>query len=249
MTQRRLTEAVFEATDSLKHSLGRLDFQPPVQTVYNPLVYAGDRYAEYISRYGATEKSVLLVGMNPGPWGMAQTGVPFGEVEAVRDWLGIEGPVNKPAEEIPKRPITGFDCHRSEVSGRRVWGLVRERYGTPKRFFRDHLILNYCPLLFFSSEGKNITPDKLKKDDRARLFRECDGYLITLAELYAPRFLVGFGNFASGRITEALDYAGKDNEVEVVTLLHPSPANPRANRGWAEQAEKILIDSGVWEGE
>ncbi|MFP4564129.1 MAG: uracil-DNA glycosylase family protein [Spirochaetia bacterium] len=243
MTRKARTEAVLAATDHLARELGRLDFNPPVETIYNPLVYASEQYAEYISRYGETEKRVLFVGMNPGPWGMAQTGVPFGEVAAVRDWLGIEGPVEKPVDEIPKRPVTGFDCRRSEVSGRRVWGLMRERFGTPGRFFEDHLILNYCPLLFFASEGKNITPDKLKKEDRLRLFRHCDDYLITCIDLYAPLYLAGFGNFVAGRITEAVD---EGREIEVVTLLHPSPANPRANRGWAEQAEKILRDSGVW---
>jgi single-strand selective monofunctional uracil DNA glycosylase len=264
MTQRNRAEIVLEATERLNRSLGQLDFRPPVDTIYNPLVYAGDRYTEYITRYGRGEKHALLVGMNPGPWGMAQTGVPFGEVSAVKDWLGIEGPVDKPEGEIPGRPVTGFDCHRSEVSGRRVWGLMRERYGTPERFFDDHLVLNYCPLLFYSVEGKNITPDRLKKEDRLRLFRHCDDYLITCIGLYAPRYLVGFGNFAAGRLDEVLEEVrgkpearrnaeapwnpkGADpGDIEVVTLLHPSPANPRANRGWAEQAEKILIDSGVW---
>ena len=255
MARNRKTEAVLEATDTLKNALEKLDFKPPVETVYNPLEYARGRYAEYIRRYGTAEKRVLLVGMNPGPWGMAQTGVPFGEVAAVRDWLGIEGPVGKPEGEMPKRPVTGFDCHRSEVSGRRVWGLMRERYGTAGRFFEDHLILNYCPLLFFSPEGKNITPDKLKKEDRLGLFRHCDDYLLACVDLYRPGYLVGFGNFAAGRITEALGGTQRGlrgpegREIEVVTLLHPSPANPRANRGWAEEAEKILTDSGVWEAD
>ena len=249
MTENRRTEAVLAATDHLTRELGRLDFKPPVETIYNPLIYASEQYAEYISLYGGGEKRVLFVGMNPGPWGMAQTGVPFGEVEAVRDWLGIEGPVEKPEDEIPKRPVTGFDCRRSEVSGRRVWGLMRERFGTSERFFADHLVLNYCPLLFFSSEGKNITPDKLKKEDRLSLFRHCDDYLLTCVDLYAPLYLVGFGNFAAGRIAESVERrnSGDGRDIDVVTLLHPSPANPRANRGWAEQAEKKLTEAGVWE--
>ena len=35
-------------------------------------------------------KRVVFLGMNPGPFGMAQVGVPFGEVAAVRDWLRID---------------------------------------------------------------------------------------------------------------------------------------------------------------
>jgi len=42
--------------------------------------------------------------MNPGPWGMAQTGVPFGEINAVKDWLGINAEVDKPQKQHPKRP-------------------------------------------------------------------------------------------------------------------------------------------------
>ena len=35
-------------------------------------------------------KEAVFLGMNPGLWGMAQTGVPFGTVSLVRDWMGIE---------------------------------------------------------------------------------------------------------------------------------------------------------------
>ena len=82
--------------------------------------------------------------MNPGPFGMVQTGVPLGEIAAVRDWMGIEATVEKPATENPKRPIEGFACTRSEVSGRRLWGLFAERFGTAEAFFTDHFVANYA---------------------------------------------------------------------------------------------------------
>ena len=42
----------------------------------------------------------------PGPFGMAQTGIPFGEIEHVRDWIGVSCAVDKPKNEHPKRLIS-----------------------------------------------------------------------------------------------------------------------------------------------
>src|SRR5262245_50837480 len=109
------------ATD-LARKTGRLRFGPPVAFVYNPLIYARKNYSQYVTRFGRPPREILLVGMNPGPFGMAQTGVPFGEVSMVRDWLGICEKVGRPPREHPKRPVRGFDCHRREVSGQRLWG-------------------------------------------------------------------------------------------------------------------------------
>ena len=139
-----ISEALIAAARRLRAETSRLKFKPPVTHVYNPLVYAWAPYEAYLQKFGATRKRVVLLGMNPGPFGMVQTGVPFGEVAAVRDWLKIECPVGKPAREHPRRPVTGFACARSEVSGRRLWGLFAERFGTPEQFFaaayRDELL-------------------------------------------------------------------------------------------------------------
>ena len=105
---------------------------------------------------------VVALGMNPGPFGMAQTGVPFGEVAVARDWLGVAAPVTKPAREHPKRPVEGFACARSEVSGARLWGAVRAHWKTPARFFAEAFVLNYCPLVFMTTSGRNLTPDKCR---------------------------------------------------------------------------------------
>src|SRR5689334_22585808 len=83
------------------------DFGPAVCCVYNPLEYAWPAHELYLEKYAAAPKQVLFLGMNPGPFGMAQTGIPFGEVAAVRDWLKIQTPVKKPAREHPKRPVEG----------------------------------------------------------------------------------------------------------------------------------------------
>ncbi len=226
---------------ALSAKVSRLRFGPPVTCVYNPLDHAWQPHALYLERYGGGGCEVLMVGMNPGPWGMAQTGIPFGEVAAARDFLGLEAPVDKPTIEHPKRPVEGFACPRSEVSGRRVWGWVQQRFGTPERFFARFFIYNYCPLSFMEESGRNRTPDKLLRAERTPLFEACDEALRQTVELMRPDLVVGVGAFARGRADRAL--AGL--EVRIGQVLHPSPASPLANRGWAAQAEADLVACGI----
>ena len=181
--------------------------------------------------------------MNPGPFGMAQTGVPFGEVGIVRDWLRINCVVGKPGGEHPRRPVNGLDCARSEVSGRRLWGLFAERFGTPEQFFGEHLVLNYCPLAFMEASGCNRTPDKLPASERAALFAACDRHLYAAITHLGPEWVIGVGDFAAKRAEEVLGNA----RVQVGRILHPSPANPAANREWAKVVQQQLKVLGVWE--
>lgn len=225
----------------LARQVARLEFEPPVAFVYNPLVYAREPHEAYLARYGAAPKEVVLVGMNPGPFGMAQTGVPFGEISAVRDWMQIGGRVGKPPSEHPKRPVLGFECTRSEVSGARLWGWARDRCGTPGRFFKRHFVVNYCPLVFMEASGRNLTPDKLPAGKREELFAACDDALRRTVALLAPRYVVGVGAFAEKRAREALHgFSGR-----VGCILHPSPASPKANRDWAGTVDTQLADLGI----
>jgi single-strand selective monofunctional uracil DNA glycosylase len=225
----------------LARAVDALDFAPPVAHVYNPLVYAREPQERYLERYARPGVEAVLLGMNPGPFGMAQTGVPFGEVGLVRGWLGIEGRVTRPAREHPARPIQGFACKRSEVSGARLWGWARASYGSPEAFFERFFVWNYCPLVFLEAGGKNRTPDKLPAKERELLFHACDEALRTLCAHLAPRFVVGIGAFAAARAAEGL--AGEPYTFG--TVLHPSPASPAANRGWAQQAEAALTKLGL----
>ena len=201
---------------------------PSVAVVYNPLVYASVPHEAYLERWGAKRpREVLMVGMNPGPFGMAQTGVPFGDVAMVRDFLGIEGPVGKPPVEHPRRPIAGFDCHRSEVSGTRFWGWARDRFDTAERFFERTYVANWCPLVFMEESGRNRPPDKLTAAERAPLFQVCNEALAQVAETLRPSLVVGIGGFAEQRAREALG-----GEVRIGRILHPSPASPAANNDW-----------------
>ncbi len=230
-----------EIANDLAKELERLTFSPPVVHVYNPLVYAREPHELYLSRYGKAPKEAVFVGMNPGPWGMAQCGVPFGEIELVRDWLGILGKVGKPLAEHPKKPVEGFACRRSEVSGRRLWGLIRERFGEPAPFFARFFVLNYCPLLFLDQGGRNITPDKLPPAERKSLQAVCDQALRRSIEYLQPNHVLGVGNFAAAQAECAL--AGLN--IRIGRILHPSPANPSANRNWREKVLEQLKEQGI----
>lgn len=234
--------ALVDAARKLSQEVSAFSFSAPVTHVYNPLDYAWACHEQYLRRFGSGAKRILFLGMNPGPFGMTQTGVPFGEIAAVRDWLGIDKAIAKPAHENPDRPIEGWSCKRSEVSGRRLWGLFAERFGTAEAFFADHFVANYCPLAFFN-HGRNITPDKLATDEAAPLLAACDAHLVEVVRATGPEWVIGVGAFAEARAKRAL--AGIP-ELRIGRILHPSPASPAANRGWAEQATAQLQALGLW---
>ncbi len=232
-----MRENLIEVTRRLARELR--SFSPAAAShVYNPLEYAWDAQRQYLERYGVKRGRVLLLGMNPGPWGMAQTGVPFGDAVMVRDWIGIETPLGSPLpEQHRKYPILGFDCHRHEGSGRRLWGWARERFGTAENFFSRFFVGNYCPLLFVA-EGRNLTPERLGHTDTKVLTEICNRALIATVAALEPVRLFGIGRYAERRAREVLD-----GRVPIDYLPHPSPASPAANRGWSALADAAL---GPW---
>ena len=231
------------AAQELSSQVDRLKFSEPVSHVYNPLAYAWKAHEQYLIRYGAGPKQVVFAGMNPGPFGMMQTGVPFGEITAVRDWLKISAPIDQPAKTHPKRPIEGFACLRSEVSGRRLWKLFADRFGPAENFFANHFVVNYCPLGFLSVTGSNLTPDKLPKAERLLLAEVCDEHLRRVLKILEPEWVVGIGAFAR----ERGEVAATNTRMRVGQVLHPSPASPKANRNdWTLTAAQELIALGVW---
>ncbi|MBI3877184.1 MAG: single-stranded DNA-binding protein [Verrucomicrobia bacterium] len=236
------TDALLRAAKHLSKTVNELKFAPPVACIYNPLDYAWAAHEQYLRKFGGTPKRIVFLGMNPGPFGMAQTGVPFGEVAAVRDWMGIYTLVAVPKHTHPKRPVEGFSCTRSEVSGRRLWGLFAQRFGSPEKFFAGHFVANFCPLAFTDEGGRNLTPDKFATGESARLFAACDEHLRAVVAALKPQWLIGVGDFAEKRARLALDGA----DVQFGRILHPSPASPAANRDWPGTATRQLTELGVW---
>ncbi len=233
------------AAESLRAEIDQLDFSSFVPWLYNPLHYAWRMHEQYLKRYSQSSCRILFLGMNPGPWGMAQTGVPFGEIDAVKAWLQLDAPVEKPAREHPKRPIDGLSCTRSEVSGRRLWGLFAERFSTADEFFEEHFVSNYCPLVFMEDSARNLTPDKLKAELRQPLEAVCDRYLGETIRILQPHWVIGVGGFAENCARRVIDTQSLPN-VSVGRILHPSPASPAANKDWSGTVKRQLKTLGVW---
>jgi single-strand selective monofunctional uracil DNA glycosylase len=229
--------------DTLSDRLDTMAFGPPVTHVYNPLRYTTAIVDAWLDRFATGSGRVLFVGMNPGPWGMAQTGIPFGEVDAVRDWMGLDGPVGKPFPEHPKRPIDGLNCTRHEISGQRLWGFFRDTFGSADAFYAKAFVTNWCPLSFMEASGANRTPDKLPAAEREPLFAACDEALAAIIETLAPCLVIGVGGFAEKRARLAV--AMTSLAIPIGAMLHPSPASPRANRDWAGTAASELRALGL----
>jgi len=237
-----ISEQLIKAAKALGAEVQGMRFAEPVAYVYNPLTYAWPAHELYLRDFANSRKRVIFLGMNPGPFGMVQTSVPFGEIQAVRDWMKIQAPIGKPHREHPRRPVTGFACARSEVSGRRLWGLFAERFPRALDFFAEHLVVNYCPLAFIEESGANRTPDKLPAAEKRKLFAACDEHLREVVRVLQPEWLLAIGGFAeicAGRVVSP-------NGPKIATVLHPSPASPAANRNWSGLAAAKLVEIGVW---
>ena len=241
---RGTSDQLIAAAKRLRSETERLKFSAPVTHVYHPLDYAWRPHAAYLRTYGSSRKKVVFLGMNPGPYGMVQTGVPFGEIKAVRDWMNIEAAVGKPLHEHPKRPVEGFACPRSEVSGQRLWGFFARRFPRAEDFFAVFFVANYCPLVFLEESGRNRTPDKLPASETATLFTACDRHLCAVVEILRPEWLIGVGDFAAKQAWRVFP----NRSLKIGKVLHPSPASPAANRNWDEQAAAQLRKLGLWDG-
>ena len=244
-----VSNALIQAARDLRCALEPLRFGPPVAHVYNPLDYAWAPYEQYIRRFAGARRRIVLLGMNPGPFGMMQTGIPFGEIAAVRDWMGIVAPIDPPAAQHPRRPIEGFACRRSEVSGRRLWHWATARWGSADRFFSECIVLNYCPLVWLEASGRNRTPVQLPGEETDPVHQACDVHLARALEALDPDWAIGVGGFAERRLQAVLQGplpgSAIARRIRVGQILHPSPASPAANRGWSEAVESRLAGLGV----
>ena len=240
----KIFEKLTLAGRKLADELRPLKFSDPVTHTYLTVDYAGAGYEEYLQNFGNSKKKVLMLGMNPGPFGMAQTGVPFGEVAMVRDWMGLSPEIGQPENEHPKRKILGMECPKSEVSGKRLWGLFSEKFPKAEDFFKDHLVINFCPLIWMKDTGANVTPDKIKAAEMVAVDKACKKHLQELIKILEPQYLIGVGAYAEKKMAAVKDELALD--AVVGKILHPSPASPAANRGWAEAAERQLKEMGIW---
>ena len=194
---------------------------------YNVLSYAGCNHEEYLRIAVRGEGRVVMLGMNPGPYGMTQTGVPFGAVSFVRSYLGITGDVGKPVNESSLCPVRGMAVSRDEASGRAVWTMA-SRYGSRDEFFSKCVVLNYCPLVFFDGRGRNLTPDKLPRGIRERIEARCSQALADIFDTLRPSSVIALGRYAEAK--------ARMTGISVHYFPHPSPLNPSSGRFWKDDA-------------
>jgi len=239
-------ERLIRAASSLRDDVGpigkRLVSEGSVDVCYNPLKYAWDAHEAYLRRMGGSGARTVILGMNPGPHGMGQMGIPFATTSVVRDLLRITDiPVNQPQTVDPRRPVVGFEYPREEVSGTRLWGLLAEYYGDAGAIASRVFLVNHCPLMLFSGpRAANITPDKVTGPTSRTLLERCDQHLREVVEVMEAERVIGVGRFAESRARAAL----ASHSVEVLGCWHPSPASPLANRNggadWRANVSAVL---------
>ncbi|XP_069360808.1 single-strand selective monofunctional uracil DNA glycosylase [Maniola hyperantus] len=234
-----LSDEFLELADEMNEDLNEFKLPPAVKCVYNPSIYARYTFEMYARKYCNTKKKIMFFGMNPGPWGMSQTGVPFGEISSVRDWLGIEGPVNKPPHEIRERPVDGFDCKRTEVSGKRFWGLLKTICGTPVKFFETSFVYNYINQQWMKSNGCNLTPGDFKVSEMEPLYNICDPIFVKILKLYEVEIIVAIGKFCETRAQKAIKKYLPSSSIKILYLSHPSPRSVN-NNNWEQKALEEL---------
>ena len=237
-----LIDAAARLRDDTDRIGERLVAEGTVDCIYNPLIYAWNIHKEFIELGGEKGATTLLLGMNPGPHGMGQMGIPFSATSIVRDLLKIRGlEVQQPKNLHPKRPVKGLDWHKEEVSGTRLWSLLEKQYGDIENIFSNVFIVNHCPLMLFRGERAiNITPDKISGKNTRELIERCDKHLREVVEIMGIKKIIGVGKYAEKRAIEAL----KGIEIEITSCWHPSPASPLANRNkgadWRKNIRSVL---------
>ena len=238
-----ISKQLIAAARELSTLVETLKFGPPVTHTYNPLTYAWPAHEEYLRRFGGSRKRVVFLGMNPGPFGMVQIGIPFGEIAAARDWMGIRAPLPSRPRNIPsgRSWVLIVRAPKSAVAG--FGNYVRNGLVRPEKFFAEHFVVNYCPLAFLEASGLQPHPQQAAPAERERLFQICDDHLRRVLAVLQPEWLIGIGGFAR----ERAELASASTRVRVGQILHPSPASPKANRhDWTKTATQELIQLGVW---
>ena len=210
--------AIIELYKSLNIELDELKFFPPCFYVYNPLSYCFESFKIYFEYLNTEEEINLFFGINPGPFGMAQTGIPFGDKETVKNYLKIEPKIDidKIPKQHPKKQILGLEVKRVEKSGRIFWGVIKEFYPEKYDFFKSNFVLNFCPLCFLDEQGRNITPKVLRKEDQIALYKILEIFMLKLFKLIKIKKLIAIGD-------ETFSYLNALNtKLKIQTIIHPA---------------------------
>jgi len=257
-----VADQILAASDRLSERLAAL---PPVGDLValDPTRYCRSAWAAYL-QMAARLGCVLVVGMNPGPHGMAQTGVPFTD-----PWIVDELDLQAPRADVPPAdiPAVGSWRHRShrargvlgskrEESAKRLWPLLREICApyaavgpsadkiaeATRRVCNEVLLVNALPICWLDPAGKNVSAEQVEKRAPAQV-REglrdlVNEWLQAVADILRPAAVIGVGRWAREFVTD-LDV---DHFVEIPFrdgIKHPSPS-AGSEAAWRAEAEPIL---------
>ena len=205
--------------------------------VWNPQLYGLPLYRRFAAEHLPHARGgIVAFGLNPGKYGMAQTGIPFTDVtRAARVGIAIEPPGLAPAS---LRPF--LKSYRVERSSASVYGLLDEAWGSPREGWRALWAVAPCGLLFLEKDGENVTPADARlarRDDvrelRLRVIRES----IAAAK---PRGVLLLGQDVARVAAEAL--AAED----VLVVDHPVARGPgrRGPAWWAQTVTEAVRKKG-----
>ena len=77
MAVKLLIKSAIRLKEDVEKFADKMILERSVEAIYNPLSYAWNPHKAFIELGGGGGAKTLLLGMNPGPHGMGQMGIPF----------------------------------------------------------------------------------------------------------------------------------------------------------------------------
>ncbi len=228
--------------------------------IWNPGLYGETWHARFRRLYRPGQHPLVVFGLNPGPYGMAQTGIPFTDirrlVSALPD-LAAELRGRGERVEPPGLAPPGLRPYLSrsfESSAVRVYRFLKKGWGGAERGWTEVVVANPCTLLFIDpAEGKNRTPADLARAarlrgsgrDQVRELVESFGRIrircaVESIEALSPRGAILLGKDVQAALGPALRRIL--GEARVIPWEHPARAVPES---WASGLLSALRRRGL----
>ena len=171
-------------------------------------------------------------------WGWAQL-----VGDALAETAGKDGLAHLTSDGVPQPAVVGtpaavFDAGPTELS--------KPVPPSPSAlaFFSKAFVYSYCPLAFMAASGRNVVPEKLSAADRGPMLEACAGTFREVVAAVKPKYIVGIGKWAEARAHDALDGRSEFEGIEIISIIHPSPANPAAHKDWGGNISRQMIAAG-----
>jgi single-strand selective monofunctional uracil DNA glycosylase len=199
--------------------------------VLDPSRYGERWHAPFRRLYPPRARPLLVFGLNPGPYGMAQTGIPFTDLKRLAQGLPrLAAELARSGERLSlpglaPSSLQPFLTRTFESSSVRVHRFLRLAHGSAERAFREVVFVNPCPLLFIDRAlGENRTPADLPRALRAGVDEaRVEVVSVAVARLRARGAIV-LGRDAAAALSVPL--RARLGERAVVEWEHPARAVP-----------------------